>query len=154
MRDSLDIFFMKAAYLYAERSTCTRRKVGSVIVKDGIQISGGYNGSVKQMKHCTFESCLRKNVISGQDINNCRGAHSETNAIVQAARKGISVEDATIYCTTQPCTFCAKAIINSGIKRLVYCEPYGTGLDELTKEIFENIQVDIINKEEIFKKEI
>ena len=84
-------------------------------------------------------------------ISNCRGAHSEMNAISQAAKNGIDINNSTIYCTTQPCIYCAKAIVNSGIKRLVYCESYGNGMDELTKEMLQNIQVDIIPKEDIFE---
>jgi dCMP deaminase len=144
-RESIDIFYMKMAYLVSTRSTCLRRKVGSVIVKDKIVLGTGYNGSVKGMKHCTSETCFRKNVPSGEKLNNCAGAHSEQNAICQAACKGVSIEGATLYCTTQPCTYCAKAIVNSGIKRLVFCESYGNGFDDLTKEILQNIQVDIID---------
>ena len=153
-RVSKDIFFMKLAYQYAEQSTCVRRKVGAVIVKDNIQLSGGYNGAPSGLQHCTNETCIRKklNISSGQQHEKCRGAHGEMNAISQAAKNGVNIDGSTIYCTTQPCIYCAKAIVNSGIKRLVYCESYGNGMDELTSEMLQNIQVDIIPKEEIFKE--
>ena len=132
-RVSKDIFFMKLAYQYAEQSTCVRRKVGCVIVRNNTQLSGGYNGVPTGLQHCTDETCIRKklNIPSGQQHEKCRGAHSEMNAISQAAKNGVNIDGSTIYCTTQPCIYCAKAIVNSGIKRLVYCESYGNGMDSI-----------------------
>jgi dCMP deaminase len=145
-RESLDVFFMKLAYSYAERSTCIRRNVGTVIVKNNIQISGGYNGAPKGMEHCNDSVCIRKKygIRSGEKQELCRGAHSEANAIAQAAQNGINIDGTTMYCTTQPCVYCAKLIANSGIKRLVFSEYYGNGFDELTKEILQNIQIDYL----------
>ena len=140
-RDDIDVFYMKMAYLMSERSTCLRRKVGSVIVRDKIVLSTGYNGVPKDLPHC--QTCLRKelNIPSGQRHELCRASHAEGNAIAQAAMNGVNINGATIYCTTQPCLYCAKLIVNSGIKRLVYNEEYGDGMDDLTKEILSNIDV-------------
>lgn len=148
MRDKKDIFFIKLAYLYAEQSTCTRRKVGCVIVRDDIQLSGGYNGAPSKIQHCNNETCIRKklNIPSGQRHEMCRGSHAEINAISQAARNGVNIDNSTMYCTTQPCIYCAKAMVNAGIKRLVYCEEYGNGLDDLTQEMLKNIEIIKIKK--------
>lgn len=153
-RQSIDIFYMKMAYLVSERATCIRRKVGSVIVRNKIVLGTGYNGAPSGIEHCSNETCIRKklNIPSGQQHDKCRGSHSEMNAIAQAAKNGVNIDNSTMYCTTQPCIYCAKAIVNAGIKRLVYCESYGGGMDELTSEMLKNIQVDIIPKEEIFKE--
>lgn len=146
-REELDEFYIRMAYLVSTRSTCIRRKVGAVIVKDKIVLSTGYNGAPTEISHCNSDTCIRNklNIPSGERHEMCRGAHAENNAIAQAARKGISIEGATIYCTTQPCIYCAKSIVNSGIKRLIYSEPYGNGMDELTMEMLQNIEVKIIN---------
>jgi dCMP deaminase len=145
-RDSLDVFYMKMAFLVSERAICLRRKVGSIIVKDKMVISTGYNGSPKGIPHCTHETCIREknHIPSGQNQELCRGSHSEMNAIAQAAYQGISTKGATIYCTTKPCVYCAKAIINAGITRLVYSQDYGTNENELTDEVLQNIDVEII----------
>lgn len=146
-REEQDIFYLKLAYMYAERSTCIRRKVGAVIVKDNVQISCGYNGAPRKIEHCNDNTCIRKilNVPSGQKHELCRGAHAEGNAIAQAAKNGINVENSTIYCTTQPCIYCAKLIVNSGIKRLVFAEPYKDGMDDLTKEMLQNVEIKLLN---------
>ena len=140
-----DIFFMELAYLYAEQSTCLKRKVGCVIVRDGIQLSGGYNGAPKGIPHCT--TCIRKQlgIHSGERQELCRAGHAEGNAIAQAARNGVNIDNAILYCTTQPCAYCAKLIVNSGIKRIVYCEEYGHGMDDLTKEILQNVSIEKID---------
>lgn len=148
MREPLDIFYLKMAYFIAERSTCVRRKVGAVLVKDRMVLSSGYNGAPKNVEHCTPETCIRTqlSIPSGERQEMCIGAHAEMNAIAQASYNGICTKDATIYCTTQPCLYCSKAIINAGIKRIVYCEGYGTGMDELTQKILSNIEVVRIDK--------
>lgn len=150
-RDSIDTFFIKLAYLYSERSTCLRRKVGCVITKDNIQLSGGYNGVPTKLPHC--KHCLRQelNIPSGKNQELCVAAHAEQNAIVQAARHGISIEGATLYCTTKPCITCAKMIVNAGIKRIVFKEDYNKELDELTKFILQNIIVDKIEDDKIIR---
>lgn len=144
-RDSIDVFYMKMAYLISERSTCIKRKVGSIIVKDKIVLSTGYNGVPIGLPHCTIQNCLRLNANSGEKSNNCRAAHAEQNAIVWAAKNGIAIDNSTLYCTTQPCITCAKMIANTGIKRVVFHENYSKGFDDLTKFILQNVKVDQIN---------
>jgi dCMP deaminase len=136
-----DEFYMGICYKYAdERSTCLRRKVGAVLVKNDTQLTGGFNGAPRKVPHCTKETCIRikNNVPSGERHELCIGAHAESNAINQAAKFGISVDGATLYCTTYPCSSCAKQIVNSGIVEVVYKEGYG---DELTNYILQNIIV-------------
>lgn len=140
-RDPIDIFYLKMAYLISERSTCLSRNVGSVIVRHKTVLSTGYNGPPRGLDHCKV--CIRKhmNIPSGEKLDICRASHSEGNAIAQAAMNGVNIEGSTMYCTTQPCTYCAKLIANSGIKKLIYCEDYGNGMDELTKEMLKNVEV-------------
>lgn len=120
-RISWDEYFMKMAELAGERTTCKRRKIGAVIVKDNRVISTGYNGAPKGVKHCIDNECLRDElgIKSGTQQEICRAVHAEQNAIIQAAYKGDSTKDATLYTTTAPCSICAKMIINAGIKRVV-----------------------------------
>lgn len=134
-RPSWDEYFMAFARLAATRSTCLRRKVGAVIVKDKHIIATGYNGAPKGVRHCSETGCLREklNIPSGQRHELCRGLHAEQNAIIQAALHGISTEGGIIYCTNQPCIICAKMIINAGIVKVVYEEGY---TDELSSEMF------------------
>ena len=125
-RPSWDEYFMEMAELARKRSTCLRRHVGAVIVKDNRVIATGYNGVPKGIRHCEETGCLRQqlNVPSGQMHELCRGLHAEQNAIIQAACMGSSIEGGTLYCTTQPCVICTKMIINAGIKRVVIKETY------------------------------
>ena len=121
-RPSWDEYFMQMAQLTAQRSTCLRRKVGAVIVKDKHIIATGYNGAPRGLKHCVeLGGCLREKlkIPSGQRHELCRALHAEQNAIIQAATLGQSIEDGTIYITHQPCAICAKMIINAGLKRIV-----------------------------------
>ena len=150
-RDSIDVHYMKMAYLVSERSTCLRRKVGSVIVRDKQLLSSGYNGAPVGLPHCTSDLCMRMklNIPSGEKPNLCRSVHSEMNAICQAAKNGVNINGATIYCTTFPCIYCAKSLVNAGIKRLVYCESYGVGEDKLTLEMLQNIQIDKMDKDSL-----
>ena len=110
------------ALLAAKRSTCLRRQVGAVLVKDNQILSTGYNGSPKGISHCDQVGCLRQknSVPSGQMHELCRGVHAEQNAIIQAGLNGSSTRDATIYCTHQPCSICARLIINAEIKEMQY----------------------------------
>ena len=127
MRAGWDEYFMEIAELVKTRSTCLRRNVGAVIVKDNHIISTGYNGPPSGITHCEdLGGCYREmlNVPSGQRHELCRALHAEQNAIIQAAKVGVSTENATIYITHQPCVICAKMIINSGIKKIVYANPY------------------------------
>lgn len=134
-RPTFDEIFMGLSYLWAERSTCLRRKVGSVIAKDSQQLTAGYNGAPRTMKHCKeLGGCLREklNIPSGQRHEICRGTHAEQNAITQAAKFGIDIEGGTLYCNTHPCSICTKMIINAGITKVVYDSDYD---DPLSKEM-------------------
>lgn len=134
-RPSWDQYFMEMAELTAKRSTCMRRSVGAVIVKDNRAIATGYNGAPRGIAHCEDRGgCLRQQlgVPSGQRHEICMALHAEQNAIIQAAAMGHSIEGGTIYVTHQPCAICAKMIINSGIKRIVIKEGYP---DELAASI-------------------
>lgn len=133
-RPSWDEYFMEMAELARKRSTCLRRSVGAVIVKDNRVIATGYNGVPRGIRHCEETGCLRQqlNVPSGKMHELCRGLHAEQNAIIQAACMGSSIEGGTLYCTTQPCVICTKMIINAGIKRVVIKETYP---DELAQEM-------------------
>jgi len=143
-------YFMSIAKLVATRSTCLRRKVGAVIVKEKRILTTGYNGAPSGLKHCSEipEGCLRaaKGIPSGQRHELCRALHAEQNAIVQAAAFGISLRGAEIYCTDRPCVTCAKMIINSGIQKVFFSGDYP---DSLAVEILqegkislEKVQVD------------
>ena len=125
-RPSWDEYFMRIAEEVAERSTCIRRKVGAVIVKEKRILSTGYNGAPKGVPHCTAETCLRNkySVPSGERHELCRGLHAEQNAIIQAARFGIAVAGSTLYTTMQPCFGCAKEIAQAKICEVVYLHPW------------------------------
>ena len=134
-RPDWDHYFMQMAELTAQRSTCLRRHVGAVIVKDKHIIATGYNGAPRGIAHCDEKGgCLREKlgVPSGERHELCRALHAEQNAIIQAATLGQSIEGATIYITNQPCVICAKMIINAGIDRIVVKDGYP---DELSVEI-------------------
>jgi len=133
MRPSWDEYFMRMAYLVSTRSTCTRRKVGAVIVKDKRILATGYNGPPKGLAHCDVTGCIREelNVPSGERHELCRGLHAEQNAIIQAAVHGVSIRDATIYVTNHPCVVCAKMLINAEIREIVYAEGYPDELAQL-----------------------
>ncbi len=143
-RLSWDEYFMQMAELTAKRSTCLRRQVGAVIVRDRHIIATGYNGAPRGLKHCDERGgCLRQQlgVPSGQRHELCRALHAEQNAIIQAATLGQSIEDGTIYVTHQPCVICAKMIINAGIKRIVVREAYP---DEMATEILDEAGIRVI----------
>ena len=131
-RPSWDEYFMKLANDVATRTTCLRRGVGCVIVKDNRILATGYNG----LRHCCETGCLREKlgVPSGQRHEICRGLHAEQNAIIQAAKYGINIQGSKIYVNTQPCIVCAKMIINAGIEEIIYQNPYD---DELARELLQ-----------------
>ncbi len=136
-RPSWDEYFMEMAALTAKRSTCMRRCVGAVIVKDNRAIATGYNGAPMGIAHCEDRGgCLREKlqVPSGQRHELCMALHAEQNAIIQAASMGHSIDGGTIYITHHPCAICAKMIINAGINRIVIREGYP---DELSAQILE-----------------
>lgn len=122
MRPTLDEYFMELAAVVAKRSTCLRNQVGAIIVKDKRILSTGYNGAPRKLQHCLDIGCIRQqnNIPSGTRHELCRAVHAEQNAIIQAALHGVSIEDATVYCTHQPCILCAKMLINAKIKRVVF----------------------------------
>lgn len=133
-RPSWDTYFMTLAEQVATRTTCLRRAVGAVVVKDRRILSTGYNGVPSGIRHCSETGCLREqlHVPSGQRHELCRGLHAEQNAIIQAARYGIDISGASIYVTAQPCVVCAKMLINAGIKEVIYKDPYP---DKLSQEL-------------------
>lgn len=139
-RPSNDKYFMDMANLVSSRSTCVRRRVGAVIVKDKRVLSTGYNGSPKGTRHCEDLGCIREqmNIPSGTRHELCRGVHAEQNAVAQAAYFGVSVNGATIYTTTYPCSMCAKILINAGIKEIVYNEGY---VDDLSKDLLNETDI-------------
>lgn len=135
-RPSWDEYFASLADQVSSRTTCLRRAVGAVIVKDNRILATGYNGVPQGMEHCSKAGCLREkmNVPSGERQEICRGLHAEQNAIIQAARYGIDISGAKIYITTQPCITCAKMLVNAGITEIIYANPYP---DELSLGILD-----------------
>ncbi|MDO9079273.1 MAG: cytidine/deoxycytidylate deaminase family protein [Desulfuromonadales bacterium] len=125
-RPSWDEYFIEIARLVASRSTCLRRQVGAVMVKDKNILATGYNGTPSGIRHCSEVGCLRQqmNVPSGERHELCRGLHAEQNAIIQAAKHGVNIDGAVLYCTHSPCIICSKMLINSGIKRIVCSDGY------------------------------
>ncbi|MBC7314908.1 MAG: cytidine/deoxycytidylate deaminase family protein [Chloroflexi bacterium] len=140
MRPSWDEYFVEIARQVATRSTCLRRHVGAVIVRDKRILSTGYNGAPRGLPHCDVVGCLREKlgIPSGQRQEICRGLHAEQNAIIQAALHGVSIEGGTIYVTHQPCITCAKMIINSGIVRVVCADGYP---DDLARQMLQEAHV-------------
>ncbi len=131
-RPDWDEYFMSIAALVSKRTTCLRRAVGAVLVKDRRILSTGYNGAPVGLAHCEETGCLRaeQNVPSGERAEICRGLHAEQNAIIQAAYHGASIAGATLYCTTLPCSICVKMLINAGIVEIVYQDGYPDPLAE------------------------
>lgn len=127
--DKWDVRFMEMADLISSWASCYQenRKIGAVIVKNKRIMTTGYNGAPAGVKTCVErKSCLRRelNIPSGTRQEICYAIHAEQNAIIQAAKLGVSIDGATLYCTHQPCSVCAKMIINAGIVRVVYREGY------------------------------
>ena len=141
-RPSWDEYFIKIAFDVAERATCLRRKVGAILVRNKRILSTGYNGAPSGLRHCEEVGCLRaeQNVPSGQRHELCRGLHAEMNAFLQAAVHGVSTQGATLYCTTYPCSLCAKMIINAGVERVVEAGDYP---DELARELLAESGIEV-----------
>ncbi|HHT89415.1 MAG: dCMP deaminase family protein [Bacillota bacterium] len=133
-RPSWDRYFMEIAELVSSRSTCLRRQVGAVLVRDKQIIATGYNGAPRGVSHCLEVGCLREQlgIPSGERHEMCRGTHAEQNAIIQAAIHGVSTDGATLYCTHQPCILCAKMLINAGVRQVIFQGDYP---DELALEL-------------------
>ena len=129
-RPSWDEYFMNITKLAAQRSTCLRRKVGAILVRDKRIISTGYNGAPKDVNHCLDTGCLREQmgIPSGERHELCRGLHAEQNAIIQAALHGVSIKGAVLYCTNMPCLICSKMLINAQITEVYYKEGYADDL--------------------------
>ena len=146
MRPSWDEYFMSIVELVKTRSTCLRRQVGALIVKDKRILASGYNGAPVGCKHCLELGCIREelHVPSGQRHEICRATHAEQNAIAQAAYSGTSVKDGVLYVTTQPCVLCAKLAINAGIKKIVFKGDYP---DELALELLQEAGVRVLKYE-------
>jgi len=141
-RPSYDEYFMEMAHVVAKRSTCLRRAVGAILVKDKHILSTGYNGAPKGLKHCSEVGCLREklNVPSGERHELCRGLHAEQNVIIQAAVFGISIKDSVLYCTSTPCVVCVKMLINAGVREIVFAGDYP---DELAKKMLNESNIKI-----------
>ena len=133
-RPGWDSYFMEIARIVSKRSTCIRRNVGSLIVKDKRILSTGYNGAPIHLRHCMDTGCMRErlNIASGERHELCRGLHAEQNAIIQAAYHGVSINGADVYSTHLPCSICMKMIINAGIAKVFYVDGYP---DELSHEL-------------------
>ncbi|MEL1133569.1 dCMP deaminase family protein [Desulfitobacterium sp. THU1] len=142
-RPGWDEYFMQMAQVVAGRSTCLRRQVGAVIVKDKQILSTGYNGSPSGLSHCAEKGCLRQQlgIPSGERAEICRAVHAEQNALVQAAKHGVVINGADIYTTVQPCVLCTKLLINAGIKRVFYLYPYP---DSLALELATEAELELI----------
>lgn len=125
-------YFMQITRLVAQRSTCLRRKVGAIAVKDKRILATGYNGAPAGVKDCLEKGCLRQEmgIPSGQRHEICSGLHAEQNIIIQAAVHGVSLTGAEIYCTHQPCLICTKMLINCSISAVHFAEPYPDPLAE------------------------
>lgn len=136
MRPTWDEYFMQIAKLVASRSTCMRRQVGAVLVKDRNILATGYNGVPSGITHCEVTGCLREKlkVPSGERHELCRGLHAEQNAIIQAAKHGTNIDDATLYCTDSPCIICSKMLINAGVRKITYLRGYP---DQLSMDMLE-----------------
>ncbi len=144
-RPSWDDYFLEIAAVVAKRSTCLRRQVGAVIVRDKQIISTGYNGAPSGIRHCSEVGCLRErlHVPSGERHELCRGLHAEQNAIIQAALHGVSTKGATLYCTNHPCSICAKMLINAGVARIVV---NGNYQDQLSEEMLTEAKIEVVRK--------
>ena len=126
---------MDIAKVVSSRSTCPRKSVGAVIVRDRTILSTGYNGSIRGMPHCNDVGCLIEN---GHCIAT---VHAEVNAIVQAAKNGVNIDDAAVYVTASPCWNCFKLLANAGVKRIVYGEFYR---DERSFQVAQQIGVELL----------
>lgn len=142
-RPDWDSYFLLIAKVVASRSTCLRRHVGAVLVKDRQILSTGYNGAPKGVSHCEDAGCLRERlgIPSGERHEICRGSHAEINAIAHAAAAGVATQGCQIYCTHEPCVYCTKALINAGCVRVVYLYPYP---DELARSIMAESGVEAV----------
>ncbi len=143
-RPSWDEYFMSITRQVAERSTCSRAKVGALVVRGRSILATGYNGSPAGMPHCLDVGCLvyESHNPNGEVEHNCfRTIHAEINAITQAARNGTRIEDADVYVTHTPCIHCLKTLVNAGVRRIFYEKPYKL---ETTDELRERSGVELV----------
>ena len=142
MRISWVEYFLGMAFLTAKRSTCLRRQVGAILVRDNKVIATGYNGAAKRLPHCEDVGCLRdiNNIPSGERHEMCRGAHAEENCLIQCAFHGVKSNGGTIYCNTSPCSMCAKSMVNAGVVKVIYPEESHYP-DKLAETFLTNIEV-------------
>ncbi|MGE5423321.1 MAG: deoxycytidylate deaminase [Ignavibacteriales bacterium] len=142
-RPTWDEYFSELAQIVARRSTCLRRNVGALLVKEDRIIASGYNGAPQGIQHCLDIGCLREDmgIPSGERYELCRGVHAEQNAIINAARYGVSTIDSVLYCTTQPCMLCARMLINAGVKRIVH---QGDFSDDISLQFFKEANVEVL----------
>ena len=143
--------FMELAETVATWSSCYQenRHVGAVVVKDKRILTTGYNGAPEGISSCAERGCClrrERNIASGTMQEVCYAVHAEQNAIIQAAKLGVSLEGATIYVTHQPCVICTRMILNSGIKRVIYKNGYP---DEFALQLFAESNVEIIKYENL-----
>ncbi|MHB1043516.1 MAG: deoxycytidylate deaminase [Eubacteriales bacterium] len=146
-RPGWDKYFMDITTVVSGRSTCLRRRVGALIVKDRRILASGYNGAPGGLRHCLDIGCLREQqgIPSGERHELCRGLHAEQNALIQAAVYGIAISGAVFYVTHQPCVLCAKMLINAGVKKVVYAGGYP---DPLALSMFEEAGVELVRFEQ------
>ncbi len=142
-RPPWDEYFMSIAQLVAGRSTCLRRSVGAVIVKDRRILATGYNGAPAGLPHCEETGCIREelSIPHGERHELCRGIHAEQNAIIQSANYGTGISGSAIYTTHHPCSVCAKMIINAGIRRVISADDYP---DELASELLAQAGIPVV----------
>jgi dCMP deaminase len=142
-RPTWDDYFLEMAHVVARRSTCLRRHVGALLVRDKRILATGYNGAPSGLPHCEQVGCLRDamGIPSGERQELCRGLHAEQNAIIQAALHGVDTRDSVLYCTTQPCVTCAKMLINAGVERVVY---HGDYSDKMAIEMLTEAGVELL----------
>lgn len=147
-RPDWDSYFMEIASIVSKRSTCLRRHVGALIVKDKRILATGYNGAPTGLKHCMDLSCLREtmNIAPGERHELCRGLHAEQNAIIQAAYHGVSISGAHLYCTHLPCSICIKMLINAGITEIFYLDGYP---DDLAEKLMNEAPINVYKVEPV-----
>jgi dCMP deaminase len=148
-RPDWDSYFMEIAHIVAKRSTCKRRNVGALIVKNKRILATGYNGAPTGLRHCMEVGCLRElmKVPPGERHELCRGLHAEQNAIIQAAYHGVTINGAYLYCTHLPCSICIKMLINAGIEKVFYLDGYP---DDLSMKMIDESSI-IIQKVQLPK---
>jgi len=148
-RPDWDSYFMEIAHIVAKRSTCKRRNVGALIVKNKRILATGYNGAPTGLRHCMEVGCLREQmkVPPGERHELCRGLHAEQNAIIQAAYHGVTINGAYLYCTHLPCSICIKMLINAGIEKVFYLDGYP---DDLSMKMIDEASI-IIQKVQLPK---